>query len=215
MIRKAIFIFPFLLLMTIGLLAQLPDTSVQLLSLQQCIELALKNNADVQHRGVTSETAKANWQGAKGNMISTLNGDISHGMNQGRSIDPFTNTYANQNIGFANYSLNSSVTLFNEFAIQNNIKQARLGFDASRMEIQQMKDFIAMNVILEYLQVLTNKDLMVASLAGKDGSERRNRGIEETGEQLEGLNRCIWDESAVCGCLGSLNILRKAAFLLW
>lgn len=56
---------------------------------------------------------------------------------------------------------------------------------------------------------------MVVSLAGKEGSERGLRRIEETEEQLEGLNKCIWDESAVCACLRSLNILRKAAVLLW
>src|SRR5258706_2397004 len=145
MIRKAILICSVALWITTNLFAQLTDTSAQRLTLQQCIQLALENNADVQHREVTSDIAKTSWQGAKGNMIPTLNGDISQGISQGRSIDPFTNTYANQNISFGNYSLNSSVTLFNEFAIQNNIKQNRLAFDASKMEVQQMKDVIALN----------------------------------------------------------------------
>jgi outer membrane protein len=136
------------------------DTAAKNLTLQECIAVALKNNSDVQHQQVTSEIARVDWQGAKGNMIPTLNGDISHGINQGRSIDPFTNSYANQRISFGNYSLNSSVTLFNEFAIQNNIKQTRFAFDASREQVQQTKDLIAMNVILEYLQVLTNTDLV-------------------------------------------------------
>jgi outer membrane protein len=178
MIRKVIFICTGLLWITTTVLAQLPDTSAQKLTLQQCIAIALKNNSDIQHREVTSDIAKVTWQGAKGNMIPTLNGDISHGLSQGRSIDPFTNTYANQNIGFANYSLNSSVTLFNEFAIQNNIKQNRFAFDASKMEVQQMKDAIALNVILEYLQVLTNTDLMEASAAQRDVSGKQVERLE-------------------------------------
>src|ERR1041385_640694 len=151
MIRKAILACSLALWMCGNICGQTPDTA-KTLTLQQCIQIALTNNADVAHQQVTSDIARVDWQGAKGNMIPTLNGDISHGINQGRSIDPYTNTYANQRISFGNYSLNSSVTLFNEFAIQNNIKQTRLAFDASREQVQQQKDFIAMNVILEYLQ---------------------------------------------------------------
>jgi len=159
MIRKAIVACSVALVISVKMFGQL-DTAAKNLTLQECIAVALKNNSDVQHQQVTSEIARVDWQGAKGNMIPTLNGDISHGINQGRSIDPFTNSYANQRISFGNYSLNSSVTLFNEFAIQNNIKQTRFAFDASREQVQQTKDLIAMNVILEYLQVLTNTDLV-------------------------------------------------------
>src|ERR1700759_836511 len=81
----------------IDLNAQTADSSSAKYTLQQCIETALKNNADVQHSAITSQTQRANWQGAKGYMIPTLNGDISRGFTQGRSINPYTNTYANQN----------------------------------------------------------------------------------------------------------------------
>ena len=124
-----------------------PDTT-QKLTLQQCIQIALKNNADVQHREITSGIAKTTWQGSKGYMMPTLNGDYSHGINTGRNIDPYTNTYANQSISYDNYSLNTTLTLFNAFAIQNNIKQNKLAFQASEFEVQSEKDFIALSVIL-------------------------------------------------------------------
>ena len=120
-----------------------------------------------------SGIAKTSWQGSKGNMIPTLNGDVSHGINTGRNIDPYTNTYANQSISYDNYSLNTSLTLFNAFAVQNNIKQNKLSFQASEFETQNQKDEIALNVILEYLQVLTNKDLLSASLQQSDVAEKQ------------------------------------------
>lgn len=164
--------------------AQSTDTSVIKYSLQQCIDIALKNNADIQHREVTSDVQKANLLGARGNMLPTFNGDITHGINHGRSIDPFTNTYDNQNTKVANYSLSSSVTLFNAFAVQNYIRQNRLSYDASKMEIQQNKDAVALNVILEYLQVLTNQDLVNVSMQQRDVSEKqveRNTILNEEG----------------------------------
>ncbi len=171
-----------LLFFTATLFAQLTDTSMQKVTLQQCIEIALKNNADVQHREITSDIDKNNWQGAKGYMIPTLNGDISHGINTGRNIDPYTNTYANQTVRYGNYSLNTSVTLFNAFAIQNNIKGNKLAFQASEFEVQNQKDFVALNVILQYLQVLTNEDLLSVSLQQQDVSEKQV-------ERLDILNR--------------------------
>jgi len=153
--------------------AQQPDTSALKFTLQQCIQLALKNNATVQHSEITSETQKANLQQARGNMLPTLNGNIDHGISQGRGIDPFTNTYANQNISFANYGLNANLTLFNEFAIQNSIKQNRLAYDATKMELQQNKDGIALEVILQYLQLLTNIDLAQASSDQRDVSGKQ------------------------------------------
>jgi outer membrane protein len=162
-----------LMFYTATLFAQLPDTSMQKMTLQQCIDIALKNNADVQHREITSDIDKNNWQGAKGYMIPRLNGDVSHGINTGRNIDPYTNTYANQTVRYGNYSLNTSVTLFNAFAIQNNIKGNKLAFQASEFEVQNQKDFVALNVILQYLQVLTNEDLLSVSLQQQDVSEKQ------------------------------------------
>lgn len=172
MFRKFFLGFITFLLMINFAVAQ-TDTTATKFTLQQCIDLALKNNATVQHSQIASETQKVSLERARGNMLPTLNGSIDHGISQGRSIDPFTNTYANQNINYANYGLNTNLTLFNAFAIQNSIKQNRLAFDATKMEIQQNKDAIALQVILQYLQVLTNVDLETASAEQRDVSGKQ------------------------------------------
>lgn len=173
MFRRFFLSFTIFLFSVLFVNAQVPDTSATTYTLQQCIQIALKNNATVQHSEITSETQRAYLQQARGNMLPTLNGTIDHGLSQGRGIDPFTNTYSNQNITFGNYSLNSSVTLFNEFAIQNGIKQNKLAYDATKMEIQQNKDAVALQVILEYLQALTNQDLVDLSIQQRDVSEKQ------------------------------------------
>ena len=128
------------------------------LTLQQCVEAAIKNNRLVNLSGFQSEKDKVNWQQAKGNQLPFVSGSITHGINQGRSIDPFSNGYVNQNITFANYGLNASISLWNGSAIQNNIKQNLLSFEASKMDWQQQKDNITISVILAYLSVLNNEE---------------------------------------------------------
>src|SRR5690349_14954679 len=83
------------------------------LSLQQCVELAITNNVQAKQRSLLVETAKVDYNQSKMNLLPSLNSSISHGINQGRSIDPFTNGYVNQQINYASYAIGSSLVLFN------------------------------------------------------------------------------------------------------
>ena len=130
------------------------------LSLKQCVETALANNFNVQQNGLQMQADEVNWKQSKLNLLPDLNGSATHGSNQGRSIDPFTNSYINQNVNYASYGLNSSVLLFQGFAAQNAIRQNSLNYEASKMDWQQAKDNLTINIILAYLQVLNNEDLL-------------------------------------------------------
>lgn len=131
------------------------------LTLQQCVETGLKNNFDVQQNGLRMQNAEVNWKQAKLNLLPNLNGSGSHGISQGRSIDPFTNSYINEKYNFASYGLSTGVTLFQGLAAQNLIKENSLNYQASTMDWQQAKDNATINIILAYLQVLNNEDLLV------------------------------------------------------
>jgi len=128
------------------------------LTLQQCIEAAIQNNLQVRQSEYQAQSDKVSYRQAKANQLPFIAGSVNHGINQGRSIDPFTNSYANQQINFANYNINTSITIWNGSAIQNNIRQNELNAKASEMDWQQAKDNITINVILAYLQVLSAQE---------------------------------------------------------
>jgi len=130
------------------------------LTLRQCIETAISNNADVKQQEFQLRTAAVNLNQAKGNLVPQLNGSINHALNQGRSIDPSNNSYINQQLTTANYSLGSSVTVFNGFKLLNTLKQNQYAYEAGKMDWQQSKDKLTLDIILAYLQVLDNEDLM-------------------------------------------------------
>src|SRR5690348_15134512 len=92
-------------------------------NLQQCIDTALAKNIGVMQRGLGAEAAGVNLKQARANLLPDLNANLSHGINQGRSIDPFTNTYINQSINYASYGASSGVVLFNGRSLQNEVKQ--------------------------------------------------------------------------------------------
>ncbi|RYY12118.1 MAG: TolC family protein [Chitinophagaceae bacterium] len=154
------------------------ETTGAVMTLQQCVEKGLSNNLDVLQAGLQMETGKINWNQARLNMLPDLNGSASNGINQGRSIDPFTNSYINQQVNYANYSVNSGVVLFQGLARQNAVKQNALAYEASKMDWQQAKDNLTINIILAYLQVLTNQDLLVLSVNQAELSKKQVERLE-------------------------------------
>ena len=134
-------------------------------SLAQCIEIALENNLDLKSTVLNANTAKINHRQATANILPSLNGNYNIGVNNGRSIDPFTNDFINQELTFSNARLNLDATIFNGFRILNTVKQQRLNRQASEMEIEEAKQTLILNVTLAYLQVLNGTDLLALAKA--------------------------------------------------
>ncbi len=130
------------------------------LTLQQCVETAISNNLSVKQNELATQRSAINYNQAKLNLLPNLSGNVTQGLNQGRSVDPTTNAYLNQQINYTNYSVGSSVVLFNGFLLWNTIKQNLFAFQASKLELQQQKDNLTLNVILAYLQILNNQELV-------------------------------------------------------
>ncbi len=150
----------------------------QRLTLQQCIDSALTNNIGVKQNKLLVDVSEVNWRQSKANQLPDLNANANHGINQGRSIDPFTNTYINQSINYAGYGINSGVVLFNGMNLQNTVRQNATALEASKMELQQTKDNLVLNVILAYLQVLNNEDQLSSTSKQAEISQKQLERLE-------------------------------------
>ncbi len=149
------------------------NTAVPSYTLKQCVETALQNNVDVNRSAFLAESGNVNVLQAKGNMLPFVSGNISHSFNQGRSIDPYTNSYIDQKNTSAVYSLSASVYLWNAHSIQNNIRASTLSYEASKMDLQQTKDNLTIYVILAYLQVLSNQEQLNAAIQQVEVSKKQ------------------------------------------
>ncbi len=144
-------------------------------SLDECISIALANNLDLKSTNLTANSAEVNYQRSKANMLPSLNGNFNLGVNDGRSIDPFTNDFINQELTFSNAGLSLDMTIFNGFRLLNMAKQNRLNKEASDLEIEANEQDLVLNVTLVYLQVLNARDVL----------ELTNARLETTKEQLK------------------------------
>ncbi|WP_447642099.1 MULTISPECIES: TolC family protein [Chitinophagaceae] len=132
-------------------------------SLEECIETAVKNNADVRTKQYLSASNKVSLDQAKDNIFPTVNAFLGHTFYNGRSINVYTNSYVNQSYNSGNYNVNASFTIWNGSSIQNYIKKCALDYKASELELQSAKDQLTFQVILNYLAVLAaNEQFTIA-----------------------------------------------------
>lgn len=172
----------------IVVLAQNENRTIR--TLEECIELALKNNLDLKQSQFNEETRDINFRQNKNALLPTLNGNYNLGISNGRSIDPYTNTFINEQLTFSNAALGLDATIFNGFRLINSWKQAKLNLQASEMETEAAKQSLILNVTLTYLQVLNAQDLVKLAKARVITTQEqldrlRSMYEEETGNPAE------------------------------
>jgi outer membrane protein len=158
---------------------QITDT---VLTLQQCLDIGVKNNLMVKQSELQMESSRINWQQSRANLLPTLNGNITHTVSNGRSLNPFTNGYLDQPITSANYSLNSSLILSSGLTLQNNIRQTALAYQAGQMDFEQARNNLTLNLIIAYLQVLSSEDQLNQANSQAEVTQKQE-------ERTEILNR--------------------------
>ena len=136
-----------------------------LYTLKQCVDLAIKNNLDLSISGFQSQIAGARLQQSRAALLPYANAYGSQGINKGKSINPYTNTFVNQEILTGQYGVSGGITLFNGFNLLNLMRQNYFNNEAGKMDFQQAKLDITINVMLAYLQILSNQALLSQATA--------------------------------------------------
>ncbi len=77
------------------------------------MDLAIKNNLQVQQSQIQLEQNGVVFKQSKDNLLPQINGTISQQFNYGRSISNLNNSYVDVQNGPGNYALNANLVLFN------------------------------------------------------------------------------------------------------
>ena len=133
------------------------------LTLEDCIALALENNNDLKRSGLQSKSAVINYKQSVNQLLPNINANYNIGVNDGRSIDPFTNSYINQELTFSTLGVNLNATIFSGFKVLNSIKQSKFNMKASEMELEEAKQDLILQVTIGYIQILNSRDVLALS----------------------------------------------------
>lgn len=161
-------------------------SSAEKLSLEECIGLALENNINLQRSQLNTKTAKLHFKQSKSEVLPSLNANYNYGLNNGRSVDPYTNDIIDQQLDFSNASLNFNGDLFKGFELRNKIRRDRYNLQASEAETEEARQQLILNVTLAYFQVLNSRDLLQLAQLRLGSTKEQTDRLKTLHQQGEG-----------------------------
>ncbi len=150
-------------------------------SLEKCINYAQQNNLNVKQAQYQISNAELTLQGAKLNRMPSVNGSVRGVTQFGRTIDPTTNTFNNQQILSNTFSLDVNFTLYNGNRLNNLIKQGEVDLAAAKFDAQATINDISLNVSAAYLNILLAEEQL----------EIARKALEQSQQQLEQTDKLI------------------------
>jgi len=133
------------------------------ITLQRAIDLTLQNNLTIKQSQVTESLAQQDVDQSKYNLLPSISANPSAGYGFGRSPVAGAYAYANQTIFNINATASVGFTLFQGGQLRNQILENKIILDADKTSTAKVKNDLVLNVVVDYLQILTNQDLVIAA----------------------------------------------------
>ncbi|MES2567907.1 MAG: TolC family protein [Bacteroidota bacterium] len=128
--------------------------------LQQCVDYAQKNNIALKQAEIGAKINHNNAMQSKAAILPTLNAGAQHTYNFGRTIDRYTNTFANSQVLSQNFYVSSNVILWSGLAQYNNIKANQYQYLSSAENYLQQRNDLALNVATAYINVIFSDEIL-------------------------------------------------------
>lgn len=152
-------------------------------TLEECIDLAFRQNPEVQLQNLNILKANDVYTFSKLNKLPSLSGSISQGVNGGRSIDPFTNTFVQRNISTNAFGVSTNWNALN--GVNKQIEQNRLNTEAEKQQLDLRKKELKISVIDAFMQVLLAQEFF--NLAIEQRLDLESQWISLKEKAKEGL----------------------------
>lgn len=128
--------------------------------LQQCVDYAQKNNISLKQAEISAKINQNNATQSKAAILPTVNAGAQHTYNFGRTIDRYTNTFANSQVLSQNFYISSNVILWSGLAQYNNIKANQYQYLSSAENYLQQRNDLSLNVATAYINVIFSDEIL-------------------------------------------------------
>ena len=181
----------FLILISFSIHAQ------KVYTLAECIEIAFRQNPDIQLQNLNILKSSEVYRFSKFNKLPSLSGSVSQGVNGGRSIDPFTNTFVQRSISTNAFGVSTNWNALN--GVNKQIEQNRLNLEVEKQQLDLRKKELKVAVIEAFMQVLLAQEFSKLATEQRLDLESQWIGLKEKAK--EGLipNSQISDFEAQIG----------------
>ncbi|MFV0311836.1 MAG: TolC family protein [Dysgonomonas sp.] len=129
-------------------------------TLEECMRYAIENSPKKNKQNAQNSIYHQNFLEAVGKLIPSLSANTNASFNFGRGLDSETNTYTDINSFSNNYSLYSSLVLFDGFSNINKMKMQKVNKLMGKQQLQQTKDVIAYETMEAFINVAYYMDMV-------------------------------------------------------
>lgn len=145
--------------------------SAEVFTLQQCIDTAAANNIALMKQKNTYASSTIQYKQSLANLSPSVSANASQNWTFGRSTGA-DNITSSSNSANTSFNLSASLLLFDGLGMKFAIDQARASMLSSEAAIQAAELQLQLNISSMYLQVLLNKQLLLAAQEQVDDTQR-------------------------------------------
>ncbi|HYM95192.1 MAG TPA: TolC family protein [Chitinophagaceae bacterium] len=135
--------------------AQITDT-MRGWTISECFKYATEHNIQISTLRLNELSSLQDLTAAKAVKIPSLSGSVSNSFNNANNNA--NGSLVNQLTTSGSYSVNSSIILWNDNSINNNIRLQELFTQSARLSIQQSLNNITLLITQSYLNILLSKE---------------------------------------------------------
>ena len=143
-------------------------------SLQRCLDHAFEHNIQIQLGQLGETSAAIGTRTAIGAFLPNLNGNLSHGYNFGRTIDPFTNQFVESSAIRSNsFGLSTGMVLFNGFQNHLNLRRAKLAQASAAAQQEIAENNVVLTIAGAFLNVLFQEEFVRVAEYNRQATARQ------------------------------------------
>jgi outer membrane protein len=184
-------------------------------TLEECINYALSKNISIQKTELTNDRNQLTANQAQANRLPSVNASVSQNFNWYKGFDSTTGSYGSSSgANSTNYSLSSSVSLFNGQKLDNKIKQTELDLQSGRFNSEAVKESVGLSILNAYLQVLyaiesvgnAEKQIVSTTEQLNLAKERMDLGVISMSDYLQIKSELASEKSTLASAQSSLSM---------
>jgi len=127
-------------------------------TLEGCINYALEHNIEIKQQALSLEIQETNVTRSKASMLPSISANGSDVINWGKSVDRYTNEFADTRTNSVNLYVQGNITIFNGFQILNSVKRDVSNLNVQKYELDVTKDLKALSITTAFLQIVYDKE---------------------------------------------------------
>jgi len=167
------------------------QTSSETITIQKAMEIALKNNFQIQQAENNLERAKYAEKSSFYDFFPDLNASVNYSQTRGTQFNQFAGSFADQFLENASGSIRTSINIFDGFSNIQNLRSAQSSVLAQKEQLTRAKEDLMFNVATQFLAILLDQQLIDIA---KNNLASQRKQLEQVNAQVEVGSRPVADQ---------------------